>query len=71
MPRPAKVTITKGDLTGECLPESVPAWEAAGWTVADDGSSESGVQEPVVPDDVDEVAETDYITYVQDDKEEE
>ena len=40
MPRAREVEITKGDLKGKVLQESVKVWERNGWTVADDGSSE-------------------------------
>lgn len=47
------VRITK-DVNGEgleglVLPESVEAWEAAGWTVADDGDEEVRNVEPRQP----------------------
>jgi hypothetical protein len=41
------VKITKDGQEGECLPESVKGWERHGWTVVDDGSSESAPEAPV------------------------
>jgi hypothetical protein len=35
------VKITKDGIEAECLPESVKAYERHGWTVVDDGSSET------------------------------
>jgi hypothetical protein len=45
MPRAKQIKITNGDQEGFCLPESVKAWESAGWTVADDEGSEAEAAE--------------------------
>jgi hypothetical protein len=50
MARNKLVKISNGDLTSEVLPETVPAWMSAGWTLVDDGSSESVPEEPPVDD---------------------
>jgi hypothetical protein len=44
MPRPKQIKITKDDQVGYCLESSLKAWERAGWTPADDGSSEEEAQ---------------------------
>lgn len=41
MPKPKKVKIKKDGVTGECLASAVTAWERNGWTVVDDGNSET------------------------------
>lgn len=42
MPKQKKtVTIAKGDIRAEVLPSSVQGWQENGWTLVDDGSSET------------------------------
>jgi hypothetical protein len=41
-----QVHIVNGDIHGFCLPSALGAWESNGWTVVDDGSSETGSPEP-------------------------
>lgn len=57
MGKPKYVDIENEGLRGQCLETALPAWQRNGWTVVDDGSSESGT-EPVVSD-VDTSGETD------------
>ena len=40
MPRAQQIKITKDDIEGFCMKESLKLYERNGWTVADDGSSE-------------------------------
>jgi hypothetical protein len=40
------VTITKDGEEGQCMPSAVKTWERNGWTVVDDGSSESAPEAP-------------------------
>lgn len=40
------VKIEKDGVEGQCMPAAVKVWEANGWTVVDDGSSESAPEEP-------------------------
>lgn len=51
MAKPKYVTITsvvEGEiLVGKCTEEAVPAWRAGGWTVVDDGSSETALTSTV------------------------
>lgn len=44
MPRDKEVQIRHEEtgLESTCLSESLPAWERAGWTLVDDGSSDAG-----------------------------
>ena len=46
-----QITITNGELTGQCLPSALKLWEKRGWTVLDHGSSE--------PDSTDETDQAD------------
>lgn len=41
MAKPKFVTIEKDDQVGQCLPQSVKVWVRNGWTVRDDGDSET------------------------------
>jgi hypothetical protein len=41
------VQIEKDGVEGQCMPAAVKAWEKHGWTVVDDGSSESAPEAPV------------------------
>ena len=43
---PQHVKITKDGQEAEVLPESLKAYERHGWTVVDDGSSESAPETP-------------------------
>ena len=45
MPRAKQIKMTNGDQEGFCLEESLAAWEAAGWTRADDEGSEEEAAE--------------------------
>jgi len=49
MPKTKWIEITYDDQTARVLPESVPAWEENGWTVVEDGSSESQPVEKAEP----------------------
>ena len=40
------VKIEKDGVEGQCMPAAVKAWERNGWTVVDDGSSESAPEAP-------------------------
>jgi hypothetical protein len=42
------VKITKDGEEGQCMPSAAKAWEKHGWTVVDDGSSESAPEAPEV-----------------------
>ena len=41
MSKQKQIHITNGDMEAWVSPKSVPVYERRGWTVADDGSSES------------------------------
>ena len=42
--KPKFVTIKKDDTEARCLASATDVWARHGWTVVDDGSSESGAQ---------------------------
>lgn len=59
------ITITNGELTGQCLPSALKLWERNGWTVLDHGDSE-----PDSTDEADTQAEPDQLSLLDSDYEE-
>ena len=64
MPKPKYLPIRheKLGLSGTCLPEALPAWEANGWTAVEDGDVETDEGQ----DELDFSEETTNVSYYYD-----